>query len=270
MRIRGIVAGGLCLAATGGFAAILFAQGALAGLGVQESQAKRDIVDALTYGNVDVHPARGAFKAAAPAARAALVKTAMTWARAYTESPAFRTEYEQQRAQAAPRPPKNRNVDDELARQKADRLKGIEDAKKNVEKMPANMRAQMETMIRQMEAENAKRDADPKFAAMMRQGLEMQIAAELKEHQESVARHQKRFPADSKVLIAGRLREFLEVSKDVDFGAKLVPAGPRQRFENPAYEAKSSNWKLCYRAGRDAVGSAREFAQAWVAALDGK
>lgn len=270
MRIRNIAGRALCLALVAGWAAIVLGQNALATLGVQESQAKRDMVYALTGGNVNVYPARAAFKAAAPAARAALVKTAMAWAKAYTESPAFKTEYDAMRAQAAPRMPKKRNVDEELAKQKAERAKSIEETKKNLDKMPANVRAQMESTIKQLEADNAKRDADPAFAAMMRQGLEMQIAAEQSDYQESVARHEKRYPADPKVQIATRLREFLAVSKDVDFGAKLVPRGDRQRFENPAYEAQSSNWKLCFRAGREAVGAARETAQAWLAAIEGK
>ena len=261
---------GVCVAVMAGCVAAVAAQNALSSLGVEEAQAKRDVVYALENGRVNVYPARAAFKAAAPAARAAFVTAAMTWAKAYTQSAAFKADYEKQRAQAAPKPPAARNADAELAKQKAERNKGLEEMKKNLDKMPPEMRAEMAKTIKQLEAQSASQDADPQFAAMMRQGAEMQVAGEQKQYQESLARHEKKFPANPNVLIAQRLREFLAVSKDVDFNAKLVPAGGKQRFENPAYEAKSSEWKLCYRAGKDAVEAGRTFAASWLASLEGK
>lgn len=270
MRLRSLRGVGVYLVAVGGCAATLLAQAGLSGLGVNEAEAKRDIVYALEHGRVNVYPARAAFKAAAPGARAALVTTAMTWAKAYTESAAFMADYEKQRAAATPRPPKARNVDEELAKQKADRNKGIEDAKKNLAKMPAEMRPQLEAAIKQMEAMAAQQDKDSQMAAIMRQGVEAQVADEKRRYDEAVASHQKRYPADPKLLVAQRLRDFLAVSKDVDFGAKLVPAGDKQRFANPAFEAKPPEWKLCYRARKEAVDAARTFATSWLASLDAK
>ncbi len=68
-------------------------------------------------------------------------------------------------------------------------------------------------------------------------------------------------------LIARRLQEFLDVSKDVDFEAKLVPAGSKMRFADPQYEEELPEWKLYDRSGRDAVAAAREVAQVWLKAL---
>jgi flagellar biosynthesis GTPase FlhF len=270
MKIRRIVAGGVCLAVVAGWVTLALAQNALAGLGVNEPQAKQDIVYALTNGRVDVYPARKALKAATPVVRVALVKAAMTWAKAYTESAAFKADYDRQRAEAAPTAPAKRSVDAELAKQKAEQLKSIADMRQNIAKMPANMRPEMEAMAKQLEAQAARTNSDPQMASMMRQGLEMQIADEQARYRESVARHDQRFPADPKQLIAARLREFLETSKNVDFKATLVTADGRQRFQNPEYEEKSSEWKLCYRAGQEAVGVAREFAQGWLRSIEGK
>jgi hypothetical protein len=246
---------------------VAVAQNALASLGVQEAGARRDIVYAIVSGRVDVYPARAAFKAAAPAARAALVKGAFDWARAYTDTPAFKVQYDKERAGAVPSAPKAKNVDEELARQKAERRKGIEEAKKNLAQMPAEIRAQLAATIKQMEADEAKRDSDAAFAPMMRQSVEMQNAEDKKRYDESMVRYNQRYPADPKVLVAARLRQFLDVSKDVDFGAQLVNAGSQKRFANAAYEAKPSEWKLCFRAGREATSAARDAAQAWLAAL---
>jgi hypothetical protein len=271
MRMRSVVGGGLCLAITAGWMAAVAAQNALASLGVQETSARQDVVHALVQGRVNIYPARQAFKAAAPAARAALVKTAITWARAYTESAGFKEQWAKERAAAAPVAPKPKDVNTELARMKAEQRKGIEDAKKNLDKMPAELRAQLGATVKQMEAESAKRDADPQFAAMMRQSIEGQNAADQQHHQEAVAKHAQRYPADPNALIAQRLRQFLQASQDVDFGAALV-AGPggRQRFANAAYESKPAEWKLCFRAGKDAVAAARDAAQAWLGALGGR
>jgi hypothetical protein len=158
-------------------------------------------------------------------------------------------------------------VDDELAAQRAERMKGVEDAKKNLASMPANMRPQMEQMVKQMEEQNAKIDKDAQMQAMLRQGIEMQRANDTKAYEQSVQQHDTRFPADPRVLIARRLQEFLDLSKDVDFGAKLVPAGAKQRFADARYEEKPDQWKLCYRAGREAVTAAREAAQGWLASI---
>jgi len=249
-----------------GVSVALVAQGGLSALGLQEAQFGRDILSWAADGSMNYYPARKAFKAAGPETRAAFVKTAMSWARTYTESAAFKAAYDKRRAQQAPREPAKRSVDEELAKEKAERQKGIENMKKSLDQMPADMRPQMEKTIKEMEAQSAKFDSDPQMIAMMRQGKEAQIAGERKRYEEEVARHKERFPEDPGILVTSRLKDFLEVSKDVDFKAKLVPVEGRNRFENPVYEKKSSLWKLCYRAGPEAVGAARQFAEEWLKA----
>jgi hypothetical protein len=243
-------------------------QGALTAIGVNEATAKRDIVGSLTSGYVNIYTAARAFKTAPPATRAGFVKSAMAWARAYTGSAAFKAEYDAQREADKPAPPRFKGtVEEELAAQRAQRLKGVEDTKKNLPNMPANVRPQMEAAIKQMEEQNARIDKDPQMQSMLRQGIEMQRANDTKAYEQRVQAHDKRFPADPRALIARRLQEFLDVSKDVDFGAKLVPAGSKRRFADARYEEKPDQWKLCYRAGLETVTAAREAAQAWLGSL---
>lgn len=268
MQRRSRVVGFFVLAVTVGLGLGAIAQGALGSLGVEESAARGAVVNALARGNVPVYMAAKAFKAAPPATRAALVKTAMSWARTYTESAAFKADYDRQRSADAPKPPRFKGtVDEELAAQRAERMKGVEDAKKNLATMPANIRPQMESMIKQMEEANAKTDSDAQMQAMLRQGIETQRANDTKAYEQRVQQHDRRFPADPRALVARRLQEFLELSKEVDFGAKLVPAGTKQRFAEARYEDKADQWKLCYRAGREAVTAAREAAQAWLGSI---
>jgi hypothetical protein len=248
------------------------AQAGLWNLGMTEGRARDEIVGSLSSGYVPVYAAAKAFLAAPPATRAALVKAAMTWARTYVASPAFRAQYQKAREADAPEPPAAKeSVDDELAAERAKRRKQIDEMKANLAQMDPETRKQMAKVVEQVEAQFAQMDKDPKMGAMMRQGVEMQRADAVRTYEERKAAHEKRFPADPNVLIARRLREALEMSKDVDFGARLVPGpGGKQVFANPAYEAKPSEWKLCYRAGEPAVQAAREAAQAWLQAIEGR
>jgi len=67
--------------------------------------------------------------------------------------------------------------------------------------------------------------------------------------------------------VAMRLRAFLDATRDLDFTAKLVEEGKVRKFADPALEAKPSEWKMCFRAGKPATDAAREFARKWLADL---
>jgi len=103
--------------------------------------------------------------------------------------------------------------------------------------------------------------------ALTRQMVELQRPDEQEAYQKRLEAHAQRFPPTPKTLIARRLQEFLDLSKDVDFDAKLVPAQSTMRFADPGYEEKPPTWKLCFRTGREGVAAAREAAQAWLKAL---
>lgn len=75
-------------------------------------------------------------------------------------------------------------------------------------------------------------------------------------------------PADVNVLLARRLREFLALTEDMPFRARLrTNAAGRRVFEDARLEAKPNTWKLCFRAGEDTIDAAREFAEEWLESL---
>jgi hypothetical protein len=111
-------------------------------------------------------------------------------------------------------------------------------------------------------------EKDPAQKAQLKAVLDAQRAEAKTRREEALAEWNIRLPTDPKALIAGRIREFLETSADVDFGAKLVKKGGLMRFDNEDYEAKPITWKLCFRAGREAVEAARTFATSWLSALE--
>ena len=268
MRVRSCR--GATLASVLGFVVSAVAmQGALTALGVNEADIKPRVVWALTYGNVPISLAAKAFKTADSAVRPKLVQGALAWAKAYTESATFKAEYDRQRESGKPKPPQPKGtVDDELALQKAEQRKNLDNMKKNLEKMSPEMRKSMEAVVKQSEEQFARTESDPKMQAMMRQAIEMRRVAEEKSYRESLAAFEKRFPADPKTLIARRLQEFLDASRDVDFSAKVLPGERgKMKFADPKYEAKSGAWKLCYRAGKESVEAARAFAETWLKGL---
>jgi hypothetical protein len=76
--------------------------------------------------------------------------------------------------------------------------------------------------------------------------------------------NEKKYPSAPADMVRKRLTDFLEVSANVDFDAKLEG----WRFVNPDYEKKPAEWKMCYRAGKEVVMAAREEAQKWLDELN--
>jgi hypothetical protein len=88
-----------------------------------------------------------------------------------------------------------------------------------------------------------------------------------KRFQEDMRHWQEQYPADHNVLVAKRLRDFLAVSADVNFDAKLKVENTVKVFADPQYEEKPTDWKMCYRAGREATQAARAAATQWLKEL---
>jgi hypothetical protein len=254
------------------WAAVLLAQGTLAEFGINENEVKQHFVRSLTNGYISVYPDRKIAKAASPAARAAFIKNALSWVKTYTESAAFKADYAKQREAAKPAAQEAKGTaDQQVDKAVADQRKGLEEMKKNVAKMSPDMQKQMAPVIKQMEEQIAQMSKDSTMKNMMKQGYEQQAVGEQKAYQERLASYEKQYPADSRILIANRLRQFLDVSKDIAFDAKLIPAGGgMMKFADPQLENKSSHWKMCYRTGKAPVEAARAFALEWLKQLEAK
>lgn len=75
---------------------------------------------------------------------------------------------------------------------------------------------------------------------------------------------EKRIPSDPEILIRQRLQEFLDIAATVDFDATLSG----RMFSNPAYESKSPQWKMCYRAGKAVITAAEEEVREWLKEIE--
>jgi len=275
MRNLAVVAVGAMIGVTA-----LVAQDVLATLDVRPNQAQTTLFEVLSSGRLYHDVGKTAFLQATAEARARLVNGALTWAKEYTESPEFAKRYATTRTQAEPRLPMGRkwSADEELTRRQTLLDQRIATEKKRLEDPPSPrqtpdqqqaQRKSSEERIKNMETDRARYD-DPVARAELRKPLEAEDQRVKEEH----ARWDEDRPADPRVAIAKRLREFLALSATVDFGAKLVPCKDSWQhhscFADPTYEKKPAEWKRCYRAGKQPVDAARAFATTWLAELEKK
>ncbi len=234
-------------------------------IGVTATQAQGYFLESLTIGGLSASQAvNRAFVALPAAARVMVVRQGIAWARAYVDSPTFKAAYDKRRAEAKPEAPTvNGTVDDELKKKQDEQKQQLAKSRAMLTQLPADQRAQLEAVFKQSEAQMT----DPTFVKMMRQGIEMDHARADKEYQSSVANWQRDYPVDAKVLIARRLQAFLALSAGVDFAAKVEGTGTQKRFVNPDYQGKPSDWKMCYRAGKEPVDAARAAVSDWLSVL---
>jgi len=259
----------LAVAAAAGMAAAQGQADVLTQLGVKPAGAREAVVEALATGSAYNDAAFKAFKALAPSARAAVVKAGLAWIKAYTATPEFKADYAKYREGQKPAPAEAvLSVDEFLKKQRQDMEKQAAEMRQAAAGMDAATKKAMEDGIKQMMAQIEAVEKNPDQRAQLKEMLDGQRAEAKSRHEEAVAEWNKRTPADPKTLIADRIREFLETSADVDYAAKLVKSGSLMRFANEEYESKPAQWKLCFRAGKEAVDAARAFAQAWLAELE--
>ncbi len=79
-----------------------------------------------------------------------------------------------------------------------------------------------------------------------------------------LAQWEKKYPSNHMLYVKMRLLEFMDETKDIDFGAELISKNGKKYFKSPAYENKGNRWKMAFRAGKEVVEPAREFVQKWI------
>jgi len=246
----------------------ILAQSPLSEFGFREADVESRIVSALMDGSIPIRPEnRKAFHAASQSARAACVRSAFPIIKAYTESAAFQTEYAERRAAAkpaAPAPPNPQETEYLKEQQKslAASLKMYEksmaDMKSQMAKMPPHVQQQMESAVKRYEEQCVAMQAQYEAGGHEQQAYKL-----------ALSKYEELYPADPKMMIANRLRAFLELTNDIPYNAELVPvAGGNVKFADPQLEAKSPHWKKCYRAGKEPVEAARELAMEWLKQLE--
>lgn len=243
----------------------------LAQLGLTPASAKELLMSGVGSGWLNYGAAAQAFKKATPAVRVELVQGSLAWAKSFTATPDFKASYAKLRETRKPEAPKFEGTpEQEYAKQRekqaADQAKGAEDMKKAMASMTPDQRKQMEEAMKQA-AEVMKQMDTPEMQKMMIDGIRMTREQQTTEYNAAMKKWSEDYPDNPNPVIAKRLKAFLDMSATVDFDAKLVEKNGKMRFENQAYESKPSEWKLCYRLGKEPVLAARAAAEAWMKEL---
>ena len=198
----------------------------------------------------------------------------MAWARTYASTPEFRKAYETARQNRKPEAPAFEGTPEEQyqrdrEKQQAEQAKSAEEMKEALAQMSPDQRKQIEETMKST-AEMMKQMDTPELRKMMIDGIRMDREGKQQEYRAALQKWQQEYPEDVNLVIARRLQEFLDQTADVAYDATLKPCGKKMCFEDPQYERKPSNWKVAFRAGKEAVDASRAAAQAWLAALPKK
>lgn len=256
---------GACVAFT---MVVLAADAVLQELSVREADAHRSFFDLIWDGTPSIPGGQKVFKAASPEKQAAIVRGLGSLLKAYTRSATFKTQYAQYVEANRPRP--DRDGIKSTSEQDTEMAEALQKMEADIKKMPPELQAQMRETVKQMKAQQDEMKKNTEYQSARESAVKQAKEAEAREYQERLATYNAEHPANHDVLIAARLKEFLALSGDVNFEAKLVKRGGLMRFEDPALESRPAEWKLCFRAGKQATDAARAFAAEWLKELPAK
>jgi hypothetical protein len=244
------------------------AQDHLAQLGITAGRAREAVFDSFITDTLSVAGNSEVFKAATAPGRVALVNFALTLARAFTDSDDFKRRYADHREANGPDPlPPAPTVDDILAKQRAGFEDQVEQMRKLFDQITPEQRATLEEGWKDMRRQLTEMETGPRRAEL-EQAIRQQYGSLVSQREGAMKELDAIWPPDHRTLVAKRLRHFLEVSKDVDYDARLIDKGGVKVFADPAMEARPKEWKMCFRAGKPATDAARSFAQKWLSELE--
>jgi hypothetical protein len=230
--------------------------------GLSQDQLEDPFFGFLRAGHLPAHLVTPAMKALPPARRVALVKALGSAAREVFRSAAFRARWDEEVKANRPTPPAPARKPAELvAAQAAEFAATVAEMEKAMAQLPAEHQPEMRKAIDAMRSQRASAPAVP--AELLAAAEQERVASETAEYQAAL----KRFPADPAVALRAQLERWLATTADVDFKAKTTAREGQRVFVEPRYEAKPSEWKLAYRAGREVTEAARAFAKGWLAEL---
>jgi hypothetical protein len=243
------------------------AQDHLATLGISEGRAKEAVFDSIVGDTVSLAGKPAAFIALSPQGRVALVNFALSLARAFAESDDFKRRYADHREANGPDPlPPPQTADEIFAKQRAGFENQVTEMKKLYDQITPEQIATLEAgwndMRRQLD-DMEKGERRKEIEGLLKEQRDQQV----RERDTALQQLDKTYPADPRALVAMRLQRFLDVTKDVAYDAALVDKDKKKVFADPVLEAKPSEWKLAFRAGKPATEAARAFVQKWLADL---
>jgi hypothetical protein len=240
--------------------AVLFAADVFSEYKLDQEQARENLFYAVRGGLTGPPEGARKLKQVPVGQRAAVINALGAFAKAYFKSDEFKQRYQgvyEADLPQKPQAPYFTTADGKkMNKQIASQIKMME---QSMEMVPAEMQADVKKQI--AELKKAQAGEDPK---MLKEKARYEKA--LAEYNLKMA-DPKLLPKDPNVLLKQRLTGFLALTADINYDAKLTDNGSRKHFADKALEARPEEWKMWFRAGREATTAARAFATAWLKEL---
>lgn len=235
-------------------------------LGLEERES-RSYIFSNFEGGVLSSPA---IRKLAAGKRADAVRELGSYIKQYVASPEFKEKYQQAREERKPSTPGG-DLDQLVKEQIKEMEMELPEGEKYLKQLPAG--APQRKMVEEELKKVRERLAilkDPKHPRYQAEALEMADIDEdqLKNYQEQLAWWNEHLPANPQLLIKKRLQEFLNLTADINFNAQLVKSGNKMKFADPKLEARSWDWKRCFRCGEETITAARVYTQQWLKELN--
>lgn len=215
-------------------------------------------------------------------ARVEVAKGVLSFAKAYTQTAAFKNEYAAWWKNQEPEAPatveqrlKDAQEEKERSEKSADEgetnmrkqisettdpqlKKTLQDALTAYIESRKQMEAQMQTPeMKQMMAD---------MAVAQKKQYEEDFKKETEEYKKKYADWQSR--KDPNATIRKMLKAYIDLAATVDFSAQTIANQQGLKmFVKPEYQSKSAEWKMCYRAGKELNDAVRPLVQQWLGEL---
>jgi flagellar hook-basal body complex protein FliE len=147
----------------------------------------------------------------------------------------------------------------------AEAKKNVTEAETNLKKADASLKSVFETVLK--EARKQQADAENpnnKMIASYRKNYERGVKDADAGNKRLMDEWETKYPTNHMLYVKIRLQQFLEETKDIDFTAQVVTINGKKYFVSKAYESKGKRWKMGFRAGKEAVETARTLVQQWM------
>lgn len=237
-------------------------------LGLSQGDVNININNSFGQGSFYYFGAKNAPKIAL-GDRASVIRELAAYAKKYSNSEEFKKKYEALRKMKTPQQPWIQHINvDSLKRAEKDRItRAMADAEANKNHPNPKVRNGIPTRIENLKKELAALD-DPNNRVIKQRLDYVQRSndAATKQYEDKVKKFETNYPADPKQMIRIRLQQMLDITADVDYAAELKDGWNNKVkvFVNPLYEKKPPEWKLAYRAGKQATDVLRGIAQEWL------
>lgn len=236
-------------------------------LGITKATADAKMNSGFLFGSFDSY-GLGKAKNILTGNRAAIVKDVVGYAKKYVVSPAFIKEYNDMRTKEKPLPFIMKTPEQMQKEMIDEARKGVAEAEASLKKADASLKPIFEKVV----AEGKKQQADAenpnnKRILAYRKNYDGAVKMAEQNNQKFLGDWETKYPANQLLYVKGKLQQFLDETKDIDFNAELIAKNGKKYFVNKAYESKGNRWKMAFRAGKEAVETARLQAEQWIAEI---